>query len=240
LALARRARLDGLIDMLLARPSPWAALGSAAALGASVGVPIAVVVNGFDSDPTPFQAAVVGGLLGGGSGGMAMLFVGLRREDARMMVQRRCLGCGERVELDAVGCGACGRLPLPGQWVDMPFPRWGDVRKAWMRPMLGAAATLLLLFVLWLAFMLLAARWLTAQAFGHWMLALEKGMPTVIDSSILCVVVALTIDRARHRSARRADAADQWCLACGQDLRGTPSVRGTGRCGECGASFVRL
>ena len=236
----RRERTEGLLDLLLSRPVPWAALASGAALGVAAGVPISVVLDGMQPDPTPFQAAVVGGLLGGATVTGWLLLAGLKNEARRMLAARRCLGCGESLPEGASACLRCGRPPIPGQFIELPFPGWGDVVKAYHRPVLGGIGMLLFLFVAWFGLQVARRNWTIAYEVDHWLQSLSKGMPTVIDTTAIVVVVALTIDRARVRFARRIEEGSMRCLACGQDLRGTPSRDGGGRCGECGAPFLRV
>jgi VanZ family protein len=235
----RRRRFDLLLDALLSRATPWMAILSAAALGAAVGVPLLVLLNGFTPDPVPFQAAVTGGLFGAGVTGPAMALLGLRREEETMSSRRRCLGCGE----EGIGpsCPSCGMTALPGQWAAWPSIGWPDLIRACLRPLLGGAATLLFLLVLSLSVLALRPAWPPFAMFDDWYRSLSKGMPAVLDGTALAVIGALTVWRCRVRIARRLDASAERCLGCAQDLRGTPVDRDrSGRCGECGAAFLRL
>lgn len=238
----RRARFDALLDSLLARPVAWGVLGSSAALGATIGVPGAILVDRLlGGDGAPFQTALVGGVLGAAAVGGAMLVAGLRFEDERMRRDGRCLRCGERRPRDAAACPTCARPALPGQWHLWPIVGWGDVRRAFLVPVAGAFATLLLLSTLWLG--VLAARRDVAIAarIDDLLRSLSPGMTSVIDATLLTVVLAVAIDRARHRLARRIERGAERCVGCGQDLRATPvAAEGVGRCGECGGAFLAV
>ena len=210
----RRERFDECMDAVLARPVAWLAIATSAAFGAAVGVPLAVVVDGFTEAPTPFQAAVVGGLLGGTALGGAMLLVGMRREEASRFAN--------------------------GRWIELPTLVWRDVIKACALPIAGGVAMLIALFVAGALLLILRRDVALASDLLRWLDSLSKGMPTMLDATATGLVVSVVVDRCRVRLARRLDEADRRCLACGQDLRATPAPSGTGRCGECGASFVRM
>lgn len=236
----RRARFDALLDSLLARPVAWGVLASSGALGATIGVPSAILLDRLlGGDNAPFQTALVGGVLGAAAVGGAMLVAGLRFEDERMRRDGRCLRCGERRPRDGAACPTCAQPALPGQWLVWPIPGWGDVRRAFLVPLAGAFATLLCLSTLWLG--LLAARRDVpiAARLDDLLRSLSPGMTSVIDATLLAIVLAVAIDRARHRLARRIGRGDARCVGCGQDLRATPVADGgVGRCGECGGAFL--
>jgi hypothetical protein len=238
----RRARFEALLDSLLARPVAWVVLASSGALGATIGVPGALLLDRvLGGHGAPFQTAFVGGMLGAAAIAGAMLVAGLRFEDERTRRDGRCLRCGEPRPRDAAPCPTCGRSPLLGQWLIWPIVGWGDVRRAFLVPVLGAFATLLLLSTLWLG--LLAARRdlaIAARVYDFFRSS-SPGMTSVIDATLLTLVIAVAIDRARHRLARRIERGDERCIGCGQDLRATPvAAEGVGRCGECGGAFLAV
>lgn len=209
----RRERLDLCVDAVLARPMGWMTVATSAALGAAVAVPLAVIINGYSDTPTPFQAAIVGGLLGAAAVGGAAMLTCIRREEAARYAS--------------------------GEWIELPSLSWPDVVRACALPILGGVAMLVAAFVAWALLLVLQRDVTLASNIFRWMESLSKGMESVIDATVVGLIVAVVLDRCRARATRRVDAADCHCLACGQDLRATPAPAGSGRCGECGAWFVR-
>lgn len=210
----RRERLDLCVDAVLARPMGWMTVATSAALGAVVAVPLAVVINGYSDTPTPFQAAVVGGLLGAAAIGGAAMLMCIRRDEAARYAS--------------------------GEWIELPSLSWPDVVRPCALPVLGGVAMLVAAFVAWALLLVLQRDVTLASNIFRWMESLSKGMESVIDATVVGLIVAIVLDRCRARAARRVDAADRHCLACGQDLRATPAPAGSGRCSECGAIFVRV
>lgn len=236
----RRRRFERLLDALLARPANWMILGTAAALGATIGVPVAILlVHLFGLDEPPFQTALVGGMLGVAALGGAAARHGLRAMESTVVEQGRCLGCGAEDRSSEVACPRCGCEPLPGARLPWPSVGWPDVARASLLPLAGAGAMLLFLFTVWLGLVAARREVLLAARIDDLIRGLAPGMSTVLDASVIALVGAIAIDRARARLARRIDAGDRRCLGCGQDLRGTTVADGLGRCGECGGAFLR-
>jgi VanZ family protein len=241
----RRARFDRLMDLALSTPNGWMAFLSSASLGAMIGMVAAILIDGRAPDPSPFQAGVVGLVFGAAAVGPAFLLHGMSVREAGMLERRLCLGCGAPDCADDA-CGRCGARPLAAQWLPAPWLGWPDVLKACLPPVLGGLGTLLLLAILYAGFV----RLLPSVSFFAWIASeanavrrdLAPGMETLINALVLGVVVIATVDRCRARLARRVDCGHRSCIGCGHDLRAVPSAnedRGTGRCSECGAGFVR-
>lgn len=244
----RRQRFDSMIDLILSRPIGWLGLVLSAAAGVTVALPGAVIINGFSAEPTPFQAGVVGLVFGSGLGAAAFLLMAMQSLEARMMERRLCLGCGAPVPTPVATsstteperCPACQQTPLVAQWLPMPGVTTGAILRACLPPVLGGMATILLGFIVIQGYAaLMPASDLVLRVNAFWN-GLSKGMDTDINATCLCAVLAVTIERCRVRLARRLDEGHRVCLGCGHDLRSTPAADGTGRCGECGAGFVRI
>ncbi|MFO0827369.1 MAG: VanZ family protein [Phycisphaerales bacterium] len=212
-ARVRRARFDLCLDRLLSSPTNWMAIATGLALGAMIGVPTGILIDAMWDDPTPFQAGVIGGLLGGATVGGALLLLGVRHEERRAIAR--------------------------GDWVELPVAGWPDVIRACARPIAGGCAILLSLTIVWGLGVVLRRDWALVAEIQRWFDSLSKGMIGVIDAAVIGLIGAGTIDRCRARLAAVVDRADQRCLQCGQDLRATPVIERTGRCGECGSFFIR-
>jgi hypothetical protein len=235
----RRKRFDAMIDLILSRRIGWIGFGVSAVGGIATIGPLAILANGFTAEPTPFQAAIVGAVLGAGSGGAAYLLIVMRSLEDELIDRRLCLGCGTSVAQGEKSCPACGERPLLGQWLPMPVLSRGDILRACLPPAIGAIGVLILtVVVLQLAAMLIPTSEPILRLNGWWN-GLSKGMDTNIHAFYLAVIVAVTVERSRARMARRIESGHALCLGCRHDLRSTPAPDGTGRCGECGAGFVR-
>lgn len=74
-----------------------------------------------------------------------------------------------------------------------------------------------------------------ARAIG----TLPQPLTNSIDFSLYLLLLAVVVRVYRGGLARFYERAVR-CLSCGHDLRGTPAGSdGIGRCGECGAAFIR-
>ncbi|MDZ4753259.1 MAG: VanZ family protein [Phycisphaerae bacterium] len=229
----RRERFDGVLDLVLSKPSAWLAFLTAGAAGSLIGMVVAVFINGYGDDPSPFMAAITGMVLGAAATGPAMLLHGVRVVDERMLRGRLCLGCGESFGDVDGHCRVCGERSVPGQWFPVPWLSRRDVVRACVPPLLGAIGSILLLLILyWGA----ATFW---PNLDRWARGRESPMREAFGAVFLATLVALTLHRCRARLGRRIELGSVQCLGCGQDLRATPTTNGVGRCSECGAGFVR-
>ena len=68
---------------------------------------------------------------------------------------------------------------------------------------------------------------------------LGTNLALMIDTALLFFVAAWAVRRSRIKLARLVAEGGNRCVACQQDLRGTPFGDGTGRCPECGHQFQR-
>jgi hypothetical protein len=235
----RRQRFDAMIDLILSRRIGWIGFGVSVVGGIATVGPLSILANGFSAEPTPFQAAVVGAMLGAGSGGAAYLIIAMRSLEESLIERRLCLGCGEAVGEGADSCAACGERPLLAQWLPMPGLSRADILRACLTPTLGAIGVLILGLVLLQAAAVLIPTSPPILRLNAWWNGLSKGMDTNIHALSLAALVAVTVERIRVRMARRIERCDAVCLGCRHDLRSTPANGGIGRCGECGAGFVR-
>lgn len=239
-AALRRERFDGMITVVLSEPIGWLAVAVSAAVGITVALPASIMLNGLTDDPTPFQAGVIGIVVGGGFGAAACLLLAMRSFEGRMMDRRLCLGCRGPVPEGATECPSCGQVPLVAQWLPMPALTVGALLRACLPPVLGGIAAILFAIIAMGLYASLSPATTFVVRLNAWWNGLSKGMDSDIHALFLCAVVAVTIERCRARLARRVEGGHRTCLGCGHDLRSTPATDGTGRCGECGAGFVRV
>lgn len=209
----RRERFERSIDELLTRPVAWMAILSASALGAAIGLPLAVVIDSFSDPSTPFQARVIGGVFGAASLAGFMIVAGTRYEERKAIAN--------------------------GTWHALPWLRWGDVLRACTIPVTSGLAALVATYGMWTLMQVLSRESQSVHEFRRWFDSLAKGMETVLDASLVGFIGAMVVEFSRRRLTRRVDAGDHECLACGHDLRATPTADSWGRCGECGANFWR-
>jgi len=213
LARRRRARFDFALDALLARPGPWIAVASAAALGVLVVMPLAVLVDArFEARGAgvgPFAASLFGAGLGVAIAAPAALLAGLRHEDRRL-----------------VAAGV----------YDAPLPTLSSaalVGAAW-GPALAAILAFAALFGAIAAFLSLRMYLPAAARLHEWSQSWPKGMDTAIDATLVGLVVAAAVFRTRRNLAVRIDAGDRRCIACDHAF----GPGGATRCPECGAATV--
>lgn len=159
-----------------------------------------------------------------------------------------CLQCGNALELPLnveQPCPRCGAVVSPAQFNEWSTPP--------MRMMLGAGGRALALGVL-VAGVIFAAVMLSPVIYsrlqgtrvGGWSMprivrlidSLPPEFTAAVDLAIYLLLFAVMVRLYRGGVARYHDRGVR-CRACGHDLRGTPTVNGAGRCGECGAAFSR-
>jgi hypothetical protein len=239
IAALRRRRFDGVVDLVLSDPMRFMGLIATVAAGVTITMPAAVVMNGMLATPTPVQAAITGMVLGGLGGAFTYVILGVRAFEERVMACRICLSCGGSVRESETTCSACGAEPLPAQWYPVPGVRASAIVKGCTAPVLGGLATILLAVIA----LQLSAGMVGGTPFALWMnewlRGPARGMESNFHTLFLAAVAAVTVDRCRRRIAIRLEQGSEQCLACGHDLRGTAASNGLGRCGECGAGFLR-
>jgi hypothetical protein len=211
LARARRERFDRTLDSLLARPGPWTAIASAAALGALVVVPLAVLLDARlevrGAGVGPFAAAMLGAGFGVAIAAPAAALAGIRHEDRRLV--------------------AAGVFPSA-----MPtISSMAIVAHAW-KPTLLAIAAMVGLGLAWGGLLALRVHSPAAAQFDAWLAGLPKGMTTVFDATVLGLAGSFAIGFARRGIARWIDAGGSRCVACGHQF----GPQGASRCPECGVA----
>ena len=210
---ARRERFDRTLDSLLARPGPWMAIASAAALGALVTVPLAVLLDGrLDTRGAgvgPFAASLLGAGFGVAVAAPAAALAGIRHEDRRLV--------------------AGGTFPSPTPTIASS----AILASAW-RPALLALVAIVLLLALWGGLLTLRVQSTAVARVDAFLAGLPKGMVTVIDATVLGVTAAFATWRTRVRLARWIDAGGSRCVACGHPF----GPHGATRCPECGVEVA--
>ena len=240
IARLRRERFDAVVDLVLSEPSRFMALVASAAAGVTIGMPTSIILNGLSETPTPVQAGIIGLVLGGLAASFVYVILAVRAMEERMMERTLCLGCGQTVGGEAGPCTACGRTPLMGQWFPMPGLAASAIVRACIPPVLGGLGTILFAII---AIQLSAGVVGTSEPvlrLNEWLRGPARGMEANFHIVLLVIVAALTVDRCRNRVAVRLECGSRTCLGCGHDLRATSAPKGVGRCGECGAGFVRV
>lgn len=205
----RRERFDRTLDSLLARPGPWMAIASAAALGAMVTMPLAVMLDARldlrGAGVGPFAASLLGIGFGVAIAAPAAALAGIRHEDRRLV--------------------AAGVFPVPTPTLSSA----AIVANAW-KPALVAVAAVFTLMLLWATLLGLRVQSPSAARLDAWLAGLPKGMTTVLDATILGFSGSFAVWRTRLGLARWIDAGGSRCIACGHPF----GPQGASRCPECG------
>lgn len=208
---ARRLRFDLTLDSLLARPGPWMAIASAAALGALVAMPLAVLLDARldvrGAGVGPFAASLLGAGFGVAVAAPAAVLAGIRHEDRRLV--------------------AAGAFPSPTPTIASS----AIVASAW-RPALLGFVVIVLLFLLWGGLLSLRVHSTAVARIDAFLAGLPKGMVTVIDAGVLGIAASIATWRTRVRLARWVDAGGSRCIACGHPF----GPHGATRCPECGVA----
>lgn len=210
-SLARRERFDRTLDSLLARPGPWMAIASAAALGALVAVPLAVLLDArLDTRGAgvgPFAASVLGAGFGVAVAAPSAALAGIRHEDRRLV--------------------AAGAFPTPMPTISSA----AIVANAW-KPVVLAFASVIALGFLWGGLLALRVHSPAAARLDAWFAGLPKGMTTVLDATVLGLAASVAIRTTRRGLARWIDAGGSRCVSCGHAF----GPHGASRCPECGVA----
>jgi hypothetical protein len=173
------------------------------------------------------------------------------RKQLRVIAERRpCYACnasctGLALDGGRGSCPPCGSPIAAGQWSPPPLPS-----SRALVSMIGWPFAATLVVITLVVTVLLAAAFANAVSPGHALLAralhaigrIPPGLTAPLDLSLCLMLFALAAAWYRRRLARYVDQA-LVCRTCGHDLRATPTAgaaeTGEGRCGECGAAFVR-
>jgi VanZ family protein len=240
------ARRACALDSLLAAPTAWLHIGTAAALGAAAGAPLGVLIDSWfiRKGPLPWQYGFIGGVLGAGVAAHALLETGIRGRLRRLSAERPCLRCGcvpARGAASDAPCEACGAPRRASDWAPVAGVG-GDVelRRCAMPVVLGLAAIIVLNFSAIALLTALRTRSALVLRFDTWVNLLPPDGRVLLDVTGVALVGAWTLRRCRTAVASAQDAAGATCLRCGYDLRATSDERGTGTCPDCGEAFVRL
>ncbi|MFO0875196.1 MAG: hypothetical protein U0575_14665 [Phycisphaerales bacterium] len=233
-------RLRWSIEETLDSPRAIAMIGAALALGALVGGPVGWLVANVFINPRPTEGAMLG--IGFGAAGAAQLALEVLRRRHLRRAAPVCFECGAPPptfdEAGRAECPSCGGPLHAGQWRSSPSPR----RVSALRLVTGAMALALItvagIFGLWLGVLALRLRHPAFASLDASYNGLSYDMRLVLDLAWLGILAAVATRLVRRGLARLVDRQHERCVACGHDLRGTPLEGGSGRCGECGASFV--
>ena len=184
--------------------------------------------------------------------GVGILFRLFKQQRAVVAYEQRCLACDATcvdVRFDEAGrapCPACGSRLHAAQWGDPPPPGSSAQLGLLLWPV---AASALVIIAGFLALMTSAYLYsLTIEAdptagaaprIARFIGQLPPALTRTVDLALLLLLFAIATRVYRARLGRFFDRSIR-CRKCGHDLRGTPTERGMGRCGECGAGFVRM
>jgi hypothetical protein len=174
-----------------------------------------------------------------------------------------CLDCGTRVRtldhlyIGGAHCDKCGAALNPTQWVARSAASrrkvgLGVSLRLMLRPALfGLAAVVAgfgLIFALPIVYEMLLSQGSSAGAAtswaprtAHFIGTLPPELTATIDLCAYMVLFAVVVRVYRTGLAKYHDRAIS-CRRCGHDLRGTPTIDGSGgqgKCGECGTPFLR-
>jgi hypothetical protein len=228
----------------------WRVWGLFIGIFLACATPILVIGSLFSSAPLPplIMLSVAAWLLAS----IVPLFR-LWRSECRLVARTRpCFACGAScagLTFDRTGratCPVCSAEVHYAQWTDPAPPAPGTLLGILSRPALLTVIVILFIFALisvgahvfdWSIIAQpasgLAPR--IARFFG----TLSPQLTEAIDLTVCLLLLALATRLYRTRLARYYDRSVR-CRRCGHDLRGTPTERGVGRCGECGTPFVRI
>ena len=239
------ARRRCALDSLLAHWSAWMHVGTAAALGATVGAPLGVLLDSWflRKGPQPWQYGFVGAILGATVVAHAVLEAGIRSRLRRSHDDRPCLACAT-AQADApsdASCRTCGGARHARDWFrPIGLPGSEELRLCLMPVLLGVAAVIVFNFSAIAILTTLRLRSELVLRFDTWFTALPPDARIVADATGVALIGAWTLSRCRARIAAEVDRGGERCLACGFDLRATAAGEGGGTCPECGERFVRI
>lgn len=239
---ARRAAVGVAFDRILARRRDEATV--AGLFGAMVAV---FLVGRYVLDDPALGRFLI--QMGGGTLAAIIMVWGLRRwrdELDRLARDRRCIACGAVGALPpGVGSGACptcGAAALGAQWSPEAGASPRILLRVAARPILFALVALAVVLILAAIGPRVGAA-MTEMGGAPRRLAREvatapPSLARAADLTLVLIIGAVFVGGFRRAVAAYRDAGNR-CVGCGHDLRGTPARGGAGRCGECGAAFIR-
>jgi hypothetical protein len=231
-------------EELFARPGPWIA---AAIIAAIAGAPLLVIWK-LQLSADAIRLAITIAMAGASLLAMSAWTWQWQQRMKQSMRERPCLACAAPTPegANAGTCQTCGSALDPQIWRVPAVPPKFMLAGIGFKPVVIGAAII--------CSCILVIR-LTPALYGHFMLgsgqsqqmtwrlghmlgAVPPELNNAVDLFASSCVLALVVGLYRRALARAYDRAER-CFFCGHDLRGTPSVRGIGHCGECGADFQR-
>lgn len=227
-----RQRLAG-CRLLLAGLQNWLHLAVAGSLGAMV-IGVLLVLVGRNPVVGPLTMLVVGASAGLVAGVVGACEIGRRHAAGRMRRERLCIDC--LLPVESSPCPTCG-CDEPVEAVDSDPTRFDRRIYLLATTMLVVVAVLLVLG--YLGLQELRYRLVRPWPVFSWYDRLPVADAMSVDAIILGLVGAFAVARFRRAAARLAASEGRRCRGCGHDLRGTPDESGSGRCPECGRSFLR-
>ncbi len=253
-AMLRQQRRRVAEQFIFSRLGPWLSLVAAAGFGVVVMLPASILIDSRFPRPNPLQAALVGAVLGTLLSSLMMLEALVRRTLQATATQHRCTACGSDA-LAKADCTRCGAAVQSHLFIEWPEVGGSTFLRLAARPVLLGVGIVVSVTVVVLSLGALRLTFPLAGQVDALIHGRAYGMTSVLDLTLVGVAAACAVRSFRARSAARADAASERCIACAFDLSQTPvsddSFVGNdasgaahrcqvGRCGECGASFVRI
>lgn len=245
---ARLACLRFTFEEFFSRWTPW--LTGLASL-AICAVPGILIWRRFEADEKsiPVLGVLVGTVLMSG-----LLWARPWLDTLKAVVASRpCSACASSCaevapdESGHLACPSCGKSMHAGQWDHPAPPTLGVMASFSFWPAVAFIVVLAGGFTLIAASSVVYAVLLENRIGGvqplrlaHTIGTLPASVTQIVDLTAYLVLVAVAVRIYRGALGRYYDQAVR-CRKCGHDLRGTPTDgQGRGRCGECGAPFVRL
>ncbi len=252
-AMLRQQRRRIAEQFVFSRLGPWLSLLAASLFGIVVMLPLSILIDSRFPRPNPLQAALVGAVLGVLLSSLIMLEALVRRTLQATAHRPRCTSCGAEA-LDGISCTRCGAQTDRHLFIAWPDVGGGEFLRLAARPLALAVGIVIAVTAVVLSIGALRLTFPLAGQMDALIQGRAYGMTSVLDLTLVASAAAVAVRSFRTRSARRADAASERCIECGYDLSQTPTaVEGymgrdaagvarpcqIGRCGECGASFLR-
>ncbi|HMN96597.1 MAG TPA: hypothetical protein PKC43_01815 [Phycisphaerales bacterium] len=241
-----RSRLLWAWEEALAPPASVGMLAAGAAAGAALGVVGGWIVFRVPRVDRPADGAVVGALIGAAAG--AHLTAEFLRWRLLRAPHRRCFECGVSADEDDVllrrtgsaPCSGCGAMLWLAQWDALPRLRLLTPARIILMAIAGTMVIIAATFGVSLALLGLRLRVPSLGDIDGAYRSLGFDMQLVIEVTWLAGLGALATRLVRRVLARSVDRGHLRCVACGHDLRSTPTEGGRGTCGECGALFAAV
>ena len=252
-AFLRQERRRVAEQFVFARLGPWLSLLSSAVFGIAVMMPVSMLIDSRFPRPNPLQAGLVGAVLGAVLSSLIMLEALVRQTLRATADKPRCTSCGGDA-LEGASCTHCGEAVDRALFIDWPEVGGMLFLRLAARPLLLGVGIVIAVAAVSMTIGALRLSYVWAARIDELVQGRAYGMTSVLDLTLVGVACTCAIRSFRKRCARRADSASEHCIACAHDLSRTPastaqSLRrdaagvshscAIGRCGECGAEFVR-